>query len=108
MRRQSNNAQYAYGICRRRISSSDIYLKDTWCGCIIHYQVLTVRQKLTAARRTEKMEHANVQVIREDDHTFRIEDGHVRFFLLEGEEKALLIDSGIATISQRIVWPASV
>ena len=43
------------------------------------------------------MEHANVQVIREDDHTFRIEDGHVRFFLLEGEEKALLIDSGIDT-----------
>ena len=33
-------------------------------------------------------------VIRINEHTWRIEDGGVRFFLLEGGEKALLIDSG--------------
>ena len=43
------------------------------------------------------VDNANVQVIKEDDHTFRIEDGMVRFFLLEGTEKALLIDSGVDT-----------
>lgn len=43
------------------------------------------------------MGNANVQIIREDEHTFRIEDGFVRFFLLEGNDKALLIDSGVDT-----------
>lgn len=43
------------------------------------------------------MENTNVQIIREDEHTFRIEDNYVRFFLLEGDDKALLIDSGVDT-----------
>lgn len=30
-----------------------------------------------------------------DNHTWRIDEGGVRFFLLEGREKALLIDSGM-------------
>ncbi len=34
------------------------------------------------------------EVIPVNEHTWRIEDSGVRFFLLEGEEKALLIDSG--------------
>lgn len=34
-------------------------------------------------------------IIRIDAHTWRMEDGGVRFFLLEGEERALLIDSGM-------------
>ncbi len=38
------------------------------------------------------------QVIRINEDTWRIEDGMVRFFLLKGTEKALLIDSGM-TIS---------
>ena len=35
------------------------------------------------------------EIIRIDESTTRIEDGHVRFFLLEGREKALLIDTGM-------------
>ena len=33
-------------------------------------------------------------VIKIDEYTYRIEDGFVRFFLLIGEDKAALIDSG--------------
>jgi glyoxylase-like metal-dependent hydrolase (beta-lactamase superfamily II) len=36
-------------------------------------------------------------IIKIDEKTYRIEDGMVRFFLLLGEEKALLIDSGMNT-----------
>ena len=36
-------------------------------------------------------------IIRIDQDTWRIEDGMVRMFVLEGEEKALLIDSGMNT-----------
>lgn len=36
-----------------------------------------------------------MDIIKIDDTTWRIEDGHVRFFLLTGSEKALLIDSGM-------------
>ena len=35
------------------------------------------------------------QIIPIDDSTWSIEDDFVRFFLLKGEEKALLIDSGV-------------
>lgn len=34
-------------------------------------------------------------IVQIDDKTWRIEDGFVRFFLLVGEEKAALIDSGV-------------
>ena len=37
------------------------------------------------------------EVIQIDQHTWRIEDEGVCFFLLEGEEKALMIDSGMNT-----------
>lgn len=37
----------------------------------------------------------NCEIIRINDNTWRIEDGGVRFFLLAGTEKALLIDSGM-------------
>ena len=36
-------------------------------------------------------------IIKIDEKTYRIEDGMVRFFLLIGEKKALLIDSGMNT-----------
>lgn len=35
------------------------------------------------------------EIIRIDSHTWRFEDGFVRFFLLEGDDKAVLIDSGV-------------
>ncbi len=35
------------------------------------------------------------QIIQINSNTWRIEDGGVRFFLLTGTEKALLIDSGM-------------
>ena len=35
-------------------------------------------------------------IIQIDSDTWRFEDGHVRFFLLEGDKKAALIDSGIS------------
>ena len=35
------------------------------------------------------------QIIQIDESTWSIEDGFVRFFLLKGDEKALLIDSGV-------------
>lgn len=34
-------------------------------------------------------------IIKIDENTFRFEDGFVRFFLLIGEEKAMMIDSGM-------------
>ena len=37
------------------------------------------------------------QIIRIDEKTVRIEDGGVRFVLLEGTEKALLVDTGMNT-----------
>lgn len=35
------------------------------------------------------------EIIRMDDSTWRFEDGFVRFFLLEGRDKAAMIDSGV-------------
>lgn len=35
------------------------------------------------------------EIIKIDSHTWSFEDGFVRFFLLEGEEQAVLIDSGM-------------
>ncbi len=35
------------------------------------------------------------EIIKIDSHTWRFEDGFVRFFLLEGENKAMMIDSGV-------------
>lgn len=35
------------------------------------------------------------EIIKIDDKTYRIEDGGVRFFLLVGENKALLVDTGM-------------
>ena len=40
-------------------------------------------------------------VIKINENTFRIEDGMVRFFLLLGSEKALMIDSGMTTKDAR-------
>lgn len=37
-----------------------------------------------------------MEVVKIDDATWRIEDGFVRFFLLAGEKKALMIDSGVS------------
>lgn len=37
------------------------------------------------------------EIIKMNENTYRIEDGGVRFFLLEGSEKALLIDTGMNT-----------
>ena len=36
-----------------------------------------------------------MEIVKINENTWRIEDGGVRFFLLAGEEKALLIDSGM-------------
>ncbi|MCQ2406239.1 MAG: MBL fold metallo-hydrolase [Oscillospiraceae bacterium] len=36
------------------------------------------------------------EIIQIDKNTWRFEDGFVRFFLLEGEERAVLIDSGVS------------
>ena len=42
-----------------------------------------------------------VRIIQIDEDTWRIEDGGVRFFLLTGTERALLIDSGMNTPDAR-------
>ena len=36
-----------------------------------------------------------MEIVKINENTWRIEDGGVRFFLLAGEEKALLVDSGM-------------
>ncbi len=41
------------------------------------------------------------EIIRIDNNTWRIEDGGVRFFLLTGTERALLVDSGMMTHDAR-------
>ena len=43
------------------------------------------------------------QIIRIDEKTVRIEDGGVRFFLLEGTEKALLVDTGMNTLDAKAI-----
>lgn len=42
-----------------------------------------------------------MEVIKIDEKTYRIEDGFVRFFLLEGTKKALLIDTGMTTVNAK-------
>lgn len=42
-----------------------------------------------------------MEIIKIDENTYRIEDGFVRFFLLEGKEKALLIDTGMTTANAK-------
>ena len=41
------------------------------------------------------------EIIQMDEHSWRIEDTVVRFFVLEGTEKALLIGSGMNTPDAR-------
>lgn len=41
------------------------------------------------------MEKLGCEVVQIDESTWRIENGFVRFFLLKGEDKALLIDTGL-------------
>lgn len=43
----------------------------------------------------------NYEIIRVDENTWRIEDRGVRFFLLAGKEKALMIDSGMTLTNAR-------
>ena len=43
----------------------------------------------------------NPEIIQMNEDTWRVEDGGVRFFLLAGEEKALLIDSGMTVKNAR-------
>ena len=42
-----------------------------------------------------------MEIIKINDNTWRFEDGMVRFFLLTGKNKALLIDSGMSTDQAR-------
>lgn len=42
-----------------------------------------------------------MEIVKINQDTYRIEDGFVRFFLLEGTEKALLIDTGMTTENAR-------
>ena len=41
------------------------------------------------------------EIIKINDSTWRIEDGHVRFFLFCGTSKAALIDSGMTTVNAK-------
>ena len=41
------------------------------------------------------------EIIQIDEHSWRIEDSMVRFFVLEGTQKALMIDSGMNTPDAR-------
>ncbi|MCR5250411.1 MAG: MBL fold metallo-hydrolase [Lachnospiraceae bacterium] len=43
------------------------------------------------------------EVIRINENTWRIEDGMVRFFVLEGSDRALMIDSGMNTPDARSI-----
>ena len=43
----------------------------------------------------------NVEIIRINQNSWRIEDSGVRFFLLVGTERALLVDSGRITANAR-------
>lgn len=51
--------------------------------------------------KTSRPEEPGYQIIPIDAHTWRIEDNGVRFFVLEGTEKALLIDSGMQVHNAR-------
>lgn len=42
-----------------------------------------------------------MEIIRINEKTYRIEDGFVRMFLLEGTEKALLVDTGMTTVNAK-------
>ena len=54
-----------------------------------------------------RSDNLNMDAIRIDEHTWSIEDGFVRCFLIEGKNKALLVDSGFSgenpiTIAERL------
>ena len=42
-----------------------------------------------------------MEIIKINANTYRIEDDFVRMFLLEGTEKALLIDTGMTTANAK-------
>lgn len=45
----------------------------------------------------------NPNIIPMNDHTWRIEDGFVRYFLVVGTGKAMLIDSGVSSLDAKAV-----
>ena len=57
--------------------------------------------RITTVTKTEDEEKSMAEIIQVDEHSWRIEDNGVRFFVLEGTEKALLIDSGMNTPDAR-------
>ena len=52
-------------------------------------------------KRMEEMEENSYEIIALNEHDYCIEDQGVRFFLLQGKDKALLIDSGMTTVDAR-------
>lgn len=42
-----------------------------------------------------------MEIIKINENTWRIEDDFVRFFLMEGTEKALLVDTGMTTVNAK-------
>ena len=54
-----------------------------------------MKEKMEEEKQNIYSEQAGYQIIPIDARTWRIEDNGVRFFVLEGTEKALLIDSGM-------------
>ena len=52
------------------------------------------RDRRAAAREMKGKKLMGAQIIKINEHTYRIEDSFVRYFLLEGTERALLLDSG--------------
>ena len=66
-----------------------------WHACEARKRCYGMHVRLTA----DVMAH----IIRIDEKTVRIEDGGVRFFLLEGTEKALLVDTGMNTLDAKAI-----
>ena len=59
--------------------------------------------KLTARQDHNYKEDAMAEIIKIDDTTYRIEEANVRYFLLIGTKKALLIDSGMESDEARYI-----
>lgn len=58
---------------------------------MVYDKVITVEETIVTGEEVKQM----AEIIKINDDTWRIEDGHVRFYLFCGKERAALIDSGM-------------
>ena len=71
---------------------------NLWCAMMkVNFRGVEIPEKNSKMAGCSRKENRGImaEIILMDTHTWRFEDDFVRFFLLEGEEQAVLLDSGV-------------